>query len=200
VGRRRSRWVFDWGLGPNGASPPPRGRAIRFPERSAASALGENCLRSNPWIDPNPEIACALSGGRRDRDEQFKLQPFAIRKAFRSGRICCQVSCLPRHNLLPNVESSETFERAVLELVVIRLFSAVNKGECLRRHPVGRHLRWATLAIEPHPVRACRRGPRPTRAPAAGTPFQAPSTCRSPENFSCQSFARVPGISVGLIW
>ena len=105
-------------------------------------------------------------------------------KRFGQAEFVVGSRVLPRHNLLPNVESSETFERAVLELVVIRLFSAVNKGECLRRHPVGRQVRrWSKLAFQALPVRAFRRGPLPTRAPAAGSLLEARSTCRSSETF-----------------
>jgi hypothetical protein len=97
---------------------------------------------------------------------------------------------------------SETFERAVLELVVIRLFSAVNKGECLRRHPVGRPVRpRSTLAFQAVPVRAFRRGPLPTRAPAAGSSLEARSTCRTSETFPAGRSPRAfLSYSVGLNW
>ena len=161
-------------------------RTRPYPGSICCKGIGEYCLLFSSSVSGSELRRVPRRGELRSRGARGQVTNNRLRfvKRFGQAEFVIGSRVLPRHNLLPNVESSETFERAVLELVVIRLFSAVNQGECLRRHPVGRQVRrWSKLAFQALPVRAFCRGPLPTRAPAAGASLEARSTCRSSETF-----------------
>jgi hypothetical protein len=161
-------------------------RTRPYPGSICCKGIGEYCLLFSSSVSGSELRRVPHRGESRSRGARGRVTNNRLRFVRRFGQAEFVIGSrvLPRHNLLPNVESSETFERAVLELVVIRLFSAVNEGECLRRHPVGCQVRrWSKLAFQALPVRAFCRGPLPTRAPAAGSLLEARSTCRSSETF-----------------
>jgi hypothetical protein len=178
---------------------------LRKSNRSVARAPGENCLR----LVPSSALSCVTTrkvasrstAERRGRVRESRASVYPFVRRFGGAKFVVGCLDLPRQNLLPNVEPNETFERTVLELVVIHLFCTLSKGECLRRHPVGRQIRpWSIWRFKLGWSALVAGGSYLPRRLHPDSRFKLVRHADS-RKFSCWSFAPSECVfSVGLNW